>query len=85
METVPQRRGSSGPRESLGELMGLFMEGVSAGRLDGKRDLQLLQHRFGELSQRSREWVRTAGDDELLRWSLRVLHAKFDLEDIFGP
>ena len=59
-------------------------EGLKEGRLLGEANLVLrqLERRFGPLPDALETRVRSAGDDDLERWSLRILDAT-SLEEVF--
>lgn len=63
-----------------------FREGFQEGLEEVRREAvlrSLLHQKFGSLSPEAEERIRSAGRDQLLEWSKRVLTAE-RLQDVFG-
>ncbi len=60
-------------------------KGLEQGRREGESAMlqRLLQHRFGDLDDRTRQRIASAEADRLLEWGERILTAE-RLEDVFG-
>jgi hypothetical protein len=61
-------------------------EGEARGKIKAERELMArqLEHRFGALSDRSRETIDQASSEQIAAWALRVLSASC-VEDVFEP